>query len=370
MAQQISYANAGVDYSMLDPHKQGSLAAALATLGNARHGACVVQPWSMGESATLTLLPYGMYIGSVVEGLGTKSLVADAVAQETGQHYHYAYAIAIDTAAMVLNDLAAVGVQPVVYHQYLAVGASAWFENTLRRQGIIDGTKAACDFARCAWGGGETPALSGIVMEHAADLAGSALGIAMNHDRVINSVNIRAGDAIVLVESNGIHANGLSLARAVAGRMKHGYFEEIGGGQLFGDALLQPTLIYVGLVQRCLDDGAQISYAVHVTGHGWRKLMRAKQPFTYVLDQLPRPQAIFRFLQEQTNAPDRAMYETYNMGAGFALIVRESSVGVVLRAASELGLMAFVAGHVEAGPKRVVIGPLDIEYAADTLAVR
>jgi hypothetical protein len=111
-------------------------------------------------------------------------------------------------------------------------------------------------------------------------------------------------------------------------------------------------------------------YAVNVTGHGWRKLMRATQSFTYVIETLPTQLPIFDFLQKHGPVDDAEAYGNLNMGAGFALYVAETQAAQVIDVAKKLGLRAFVAGHIEDGDKKVVIKPKGLVYAADTLAVR
>ncbi len=112
------------------------------------------------------------------------------------------------------------------------------------------------------------------------------------------------GDMIVLLESSGIHANGLTLARKIAQKWATpdnpfaGYLKVLPTGRTYGEALLDPTHIYVGFVEDCLNDGIDIHYAVNVTGHGWRKFMRATQPFTYVIDKLPEQHSVLDFIQE------------------------------------------------------------------------
>src|SRR5688500_5395789 len=175
---------------------------------------------------------------------------------------------------------------------HLGVGASDWFKDERRTTDLVDGGKKACELARCAWGGGETPTLSGIVDAATVVLAGSAIGMVRPKGRLIRA-NVQHGDAIVLFESSGIHANGLTLARAIAARAPNGYLTPLPGGRTYGDALLDPTHIYVGVVEECLNQGVDIHYAVNITGHGWRKLMRAPDPFAYVIECIPAPQPVF-----------------------------------------------------------------------------
>jgi phosphoribosylformylglycinamidine cyclo-ligase len=365
----MTYAGTGVNYDTLDLFKRQAQVAASQTAVNICRpnlgGFREFKP-SRGESAFL-LESATSYLAHVEEGLGTKNLVADEMYALTGISYYDH--IAQCTVAMIVNDLVTLGALPLSVAMHLAVGTSEWFGDELRSSDLINGWKAACDQARCIWGGGETPTLKDVIFEDAIVLSGSAIGIVKPKSRLIGGT-IRHNDAIVLIESSGIHANGLTLARKIADKLRHGYITELPDGRKYGSVLLDPTHIYVGLVEDCLDLGVDIHYAVNITGHGWRKLMRATQPFTYVIDTLPTQQPIFDFIQKHGPVDDLEAYGNLNMGAGFALYVSLFDVEKVLTVANNLGLKAFVAGHIEAGEKKVLIKPKDLEFAGETLAVR
>ena len=272
---------------------------------------------------------------------------------------------------MIVNDTITLGALPFSVAMHLAVGDSNWFNDEERCRDLVLGWKDACNLARCVWGGGETPTLKGIVVPGTAVLSGSAIGIVKPKERLITADNIQHDDVIILIESSGIHANGLTLARKIADKLPDGYLTRLCDSRTYGETLLARTHIYVNLVEDCLDRGVDIHYAVNITGHGWRKLMRATQPFTYVIDTLPPTQRpIFGFLQEHGPVDDTEAYGNLNMGVGFALYVAENDAWKVLRAAQQLGFGALVAGHIESGDKKVVIKPKDLEYAGETLAVR
>jgi phosphoribosylformylglycinamidine cyclo-ligase len=308
-------------------------------------------------------------VAHVEEGLGTKDLVADAMYMSTRKSYYDH--IAQCTVAMIVNDMITLGALPLSVAMHLAVGASSWFGDENRCNDLIDGWKKACDLARCTWGGGETPTLKDIVHPDTAVLSGSAVGVVKPKSRLINAANIQRGDAIVIIGSSGIHANGLTLAREIAGKLPNGYLTKLGDGRLYGEALLDPTTIYVPLVEDCFNEGVDIHYAVNITGHGWRKLMRATQPFAYIIDHIPVPHPVFSFIQEHGPVDDKEAYANLNMGAGFALYVRESDVRKVLTIAHFLGMSASRAGTIESNKvKRVIIHPLGLEYLGSTLGVR
>lgn len=362
----MTYVSTGVDYGAMDPFKRMAQLIAQDTAKNISEYSG--DPFrelkeSRGESAYL--IDAGDFLlAHVEEGLGTKNLVADAMG---GLHYGN---IAQCTVAMIVNDMVTLGAMPLSVAMHLAVGDSSWFDDRGRVSGLLIGWKRACNMARCAWGGGETPTLKDIVLPGAAVLSGSAMGIVNPKERLIRPDKIRRGDVIMIIESSGIHANGLTLARRIADKLPEKYNTKLSDGRTYGETLLDPTHIYVGLVQDCLDAGVEIHYAVNITGHGWRKLMRPVQPWSYVINSLPRQLPIFDFLQKHGPVDDEEAYGNLNMGAGFALYVPSHDAHDVIAVAQNLGLVALVAGYIEKGEKRVVIQPKNLEYKGQTLAVR
>jgi phosphoribosylformylglycinamidine cyclo-ligase len=363
----LTYTAAGVDYAKVDELK---LLAQRAALGTARHLAnhqASEIPASRGESAYVVEVG-GVLIASITECLGTKTLVADDVRSLTGRsHYD---SLAQDTIAMAVNDLITVGATPLSVHAYWAAGGSDWFGDAERMQDLVRGWQNACDTCKVAWGGGETPALGGVVAPGRIDLAASAMGIVKSRSRLTLGENLAAGDAIVLLPASGIHANGITLARKLAERLPAGYATALADGRGFGEALLDPTVLYVPVTEALLDAGIVPHYCANITGHGWRKLMRHPKPFTYRLTHLPPVPPVLAFIAQHAGLDAREAYGTFNMGAGFALFVAPEQVRAVIEIAARLGITALAAGQVEAGTKRVAIDPLGLEYSADELHLR
>jgi phosphoribosylformylglycinamidine cyclo-ligase len=322
---------------------------------------------SRGESAyVVDVGPF--YIASIVECLGSKALVADEMSTLTGRSYYAG--IAQDTIAMAVNDLITVGATPLVVQAYWAAGGSDWFRNDARAQALVQGWKAACDICQVAWGGGETPALAGVVADGRVDLAASCTGIVSPKSRLSLGERLAPGDAIVLLASSGIHANGLSLARKLAERLPRGLLTDIGNGTGFGEALLAPTVLYSPVTEALAAAGIVPHYAANITGHGWRKLMRHPSALTYRVDTLPNRTPVLAFMQRECGLDDREAYGTLNMGAGFALYLDAADAAQAVQIARSLGVPAQVAGRVEAGPKRVLIEPLGVEFTGDELQLR
>jgi phosphoribosylformylglycinamidine cyclo-ligase len=375
-----AYQQSGVDYAMMDPFKKDCQEAGLATAHYLeRFGGKEFAP-SRGESCYL--VEFGdHFIALVEEGLGTKNLVADAtrnllaisdgVFRSTG-NVHVYDGIGQDTIAMNVNDMVTLGALPMITAMHLAVGDGAWFKDQARAQALVRGWAKACHKTRCTWGCGETPTLKMNVTTEGTVLSCSAVGMLKPKSRRMGGDRIQDGDRIILLGSSGVHANGLTLVRKIADALPDGYLSRLPDGRTLGEAILQPTHIYVPFIEECFRLGLDLHYGVNVTGHGWAKLLRATQPFRYVLSEIPKPQAEFAFLQEraqlvQDPIDTREMYKTFNMGAGFALYVAEKHAAAVVSHASDFGLTALNAGVIRAADKReVVIEPLDIRPFDET----
>ncbi len=368
---QDSYSRSGVDYSKLDPIKLLAQKKARSTSNQLTSFGMQELKASRGESAYVWEEP-GSYRALVVEGLGTKNLIADAVRKITGKTYYDN--IAQDTIAMIVNDLVVVGALPQVVNAYFAVGDSNWLSDEQRASDLINGWAEACKKSGATWGGGETPTLKGIVDPKTIDLGGSAVGIIKPKKNLVLGDKLAAGDKIVLIESSGIHANGVTLIRSLAKKNPKLYRTKMSDGRLFGEALLSPSHLYVKLVQKLQAEKLNVHYMVNITGHGWRKLMRATKSFTYEMNVTPNPQPEFLLLQKAAKLTEREMYGNYNMGAGFAVYVPAKQAEQVVLCAKKVGLKAWVAGTVKKGPKKVVIKNtdqnIDITFDSKSLGVR
>jgi len=367
----LSYAQSGVQYELIDPLKVAAQRAAAATGAHlAAHGFSEVLA-SRGESAyVVDVGPF--YIASIVECLGTKTLVADDMQRLTGRSWFAG--IAQDTIAMAVNDLITVGATPLVVQAYWAAGGSDWFADAERAQALVAGWKQACDTCGVAWGGGETPALAGIVEPGRIDLAASCTGLVKPRQRLSLGDKLGPGDAIVLLASSGIHANGLSLARKLAERLPQGYLTEIEPGLThgltYGQALLAPTTLYSPVTEALWDAGVPVHYAANITGHGWRKLLRHPRELSYRIHTVPPVPPVLRFIQAQAGQDDAEAYGTLNMGAGFALFVPAAEAERTVAVSRSVGVPAWVAGEVLAGPKQLLIEPLGVRFGGDELALR
>lgn len=365
MAKKASYYDS-VDYSLADPVKILAQIEGRKTSKNLPSGIKEVKS-TRGESAYVFNMG-DVYGALVQEGLGTKSLITQSIYTETGKSYFAA--IAQDTVAAVINDLVSVGATPVAINAYWSSSSYKWLSDKKVAKDLIEGWRTACDKAGVAWGGGETQSLKGIITQGSLELAGSAFGIIKPKKRLVNENNIKAGDVILLLESSGVHANGISLMRQLALKLKDGYQTELSDGSIFGEAILTPSHIYARTINDYFNQGIKIHYISNITRHGWRKIMRATPSFTYFLDKIPEVPEIFKFIAEQTGSDDYEMYGNYNMGAGYAVYLSPESAMKALHIAKKSGLNSWIAGVVKEGPKQVIVQPKNLIFKAGSLEIR
>ncbi|HET7673513.1 MAG TPA: AIR synthase-related protein [Candidatus Saccharimonadales bacterium] len=365
MTDKLSY-HKSVDYSIADPAKVLAQKKAAETAGNMPFGFKELGG-TRGESAYV--FDMGESYGALVqEGLGTKSLIAQSIYAQTGKSHFKA--IAKDTVATFINDLISVGATPVVSNAYWSSSSYKWLGDKKLTEDFINGWKEACDEAKIVWGGGETQSLNGIVKDGVLEFAGSAFGVISPKSELVTEENLKAGDAIVLIEASGVHANGISLTREIAAKLKDGYQTKFDSGATFGEALLVPTHLYSNVVRKLFSEGVDVHYLSNITGHGWRKIMRATAEFSYVIEKVPPAQEVFAFIMEKSGNSETEMYGNYNMGAGYAVYVPDEQADKAVAAAQSCGLKAWVAGRLEKGPKKLEIRPKGISFEGESLGVR
>jgi phosphoribosylformylglycinamidine cyclo-ligase len=357
-----------VDYDVLDTFKRACQQAAGTTAVHLGGHGFTETPGTRGESAYVMEGPDAFY-AHVEEALGTKILVADAMYALTGRSFYRQ--VAIDDVATIANDLCAVGALPLTIAMYAAVGDNEYFADARRATDLADGFAAGCKEAGAAWSGGETQTLKGMVTPGTVILGGSALGrIAPKTNRIAGDV--RDGDAIVCLASSGVQTNGLTLCRAVADRLPQGYRTLLPDGRSYGEALLAPSVIYVRFVAACQQAGIPLHYAVHLTGHGWRKLMRLTEPWVYRLECVPPPPPVFDLITRTAGLDAREAYGTFNMGVGFVVYLAPQDAPRALALAAMHGYRAWSAGVVrkEGNRKAVELAPLGLTYSGESLHIR
>ena len=358
------YKEAGIDYGVLDAAKRLALSQAIATSPQLEARGGRAHDGSRGQSA-FTFEFGGQTLALVVEGLGTKAMLARQYLDATGEDFFGA--MAYDTVAAIVNDLCSVGAVPLVVNAYFSTGDAAWLEGGPQFESLVKGWRRACEDAGATWGGGESPALPGLVAANDVELAGSAVGVVPREPLLGDALH--PGDEIVLVESSGLHANGASLARMLVDRHPDGVRAAMPDGASFVEAVLTPSILYARLVARLIDDDVPVSYFSHITGHGFLKVMRPLRPLTYRLRELPPVPPVLEFMADQLDMDPRAAYTTLNMGAGYAIYCRPGAADGVVQIAREQGLAAWKSGVVEEGPRRVVIEPIDVTLEGEEMVL-
>ncbi|WP_293032374.1 phosphoribosylformylglycinamidine cyclo-ligase [Natronococcus sp.] len=249
------------------------------------------------------------YLALATDGVGTKLLVAEAIEDFS--------TIGIDCIAMNVNDLVAAGVEPVAFVDYLAIDEP---DDALTNE-IGEGLAVGLEQADLTLLGGETAVMPEVVTGF--DLAGTCAGLA-GKDEILEG-KAEVGDALVGFPSNGIHSNGLTLAREAVTR-DHEYAEPfpLNPEVSIGEELLRPTRIYTDLLEpmRAHD----VRAAAHVTGGGWTNLSRMGE-HRYVIDDPLPAQPIFEFVQSEGDVSDEEMHRTFNMGTGFVVALPEEQAG-------------------------------------------
>jgi len=363
-----------VDYGRLDPFKRKALEIFASTLKNPERVRIRVAP--VGETAAvLDFLDYDFMLAFNIEDLGTKNLIADEMYRESkrrkiegsvsaGRYYRY---LGQDALAMSVTDLVAVGADPIAYVDAIASGDSKWFDDAERVEELLNGYRVAAERAGCAIPQGETPTLPGIVSPETLELVGSSVGMIKPKERFTYGQKIAEGDVIYGMSSGGICANGVSKARAIAAKLKEGYFTKLPNGRAVGEELLTPTPIYVRPIIEMFESGVDLHYISPITGHGWRKIARARFPFTYVVEYVPEPPSVFSALVEWGRGlgfevSDEENYQVWNMGVFIALIAPRGDEDRIIRICAKHGAEVYKLGHVRKGERQVVIRPKRIVY--------
>ena len=279
---------------------------------------------------------------SGTDGVGTKLRLAQLLDKHD--------TIGIDCVAMCVNDIICCGAKPLFFLDYIAIGKN----EPEKVATIVSGVAEGCVQSGCALIGGETAEHPGMMAADDYDLAGFSVGI-VDKPKVIDSSRMAPGDVILALPSSGIHSNGYSLVRKVFD-VEHAdlnlYSAEL--GRTLGEALLEPTVIYVKPVLRCIE-AADVKGISHITGGGFFENIPRCLPdgLTAKIDKAAvQTPAIFHLLQKQSSISEHDMFNTYNMGVGMTVIVSKETADAAIAA---LDCGAYVIGEVVSGEERVTL---------------
>ena len=262
--------------------------------------------------------------------------------------------IGIDAVAMCVNDVACAGGEPLFFLDYIACGKN--YPEKIAT--IVKGVAEGCKQSDCALIGGETAEHPGLMPEDEYDLAGFSVGVVDRKD-IITGQNIKAGDVLIGIASSGVHSNGFSLVRKVFTMSEQNlsrYCDEL--GRTLGEALIEPTRIYVKALKSVKNAGVVVKGCSHITGGGFYENSPRMLPDTItakVVKNSYEVPAIFNMLQKTGNIEEQMMYNTFNMGVGMVLAVDSADVDKTLAALASTGDKAFVLGEAVSGDKGVIL---------------
>ena len=281
---------------------------------------------------------------SGTDGVGTKLKLAFVMNRHD--------TVGIDCVAMCVNDIACAGGEPLFFLDYIACGKNV----PEKIAEIVKGVAAGCVQADAALLGGETAEMPGFYPEDEYDLAGFAVGVVDEKD-IITGDRLADGDVLLGIASSGIHSNGFSLVRKVFDITPEGlsvYDEKL--GRTLGDALLEPTKIYVHALKSVKQAGVTVRACSHITGGGFYenvpRMLREGTRAVIRKDSYEVPY-LFRLLAERGGIDEHIMYNTYNMGIGMVLAVAPEDEENAKRAIREAGETVYTIGRIENGEKGV-----------------
>ena len=282
---------------------------------------------------------------SGTDGVGTKIRIAQLLDKHD--------TVGIDCVAMCVNDIICCGAKPLFFLDYIAIGKN----DPEKVATLVAGVAEGCVQAGCALIGGETAEHPGVMAPEDYDLAGFSVGV-VDRPKVVDHRKMRPGDVILALPSSGVHSNGFSLVRKVFD-VEHAdlnaYSAEL--GRTLGEALLEPTVIYVKPVLAAMA-AADVQGVSHITGGGFYENIPRCLPegLTAKIDraslQIP---PIFSLIQRAGNIPERDMFNTYNMGVGMTVIVSPETAGKALETLRQNGCAAYPIGEVVSGEEQVVL---------------
>ncbi|MGX8699991.1 phosphoribosylformylglycinamidine cyclo-ligase [Caproiciproducens sp.] len=282
---------------------------------------------------------------SGTDGVGTKLKIAFLMDKHD--------TIGIDCVAMCVNDVVCCGATPLFFLDYLAVGKN--YPEKIAQ--IVSGVADGCVQSGCALVGGETAEMPGFYPMDEYDLAGFSVGM-VDRDRIIDGSKIEVGDAIVGLQSSGVHSNGFSLVRKIFNISEKNINMQINEfGHTLGEELLTPTKIYVKPVLALMEK-VGIKAVSHITGGGFfENIPRMLKPDTTAkieLASLPKL-PVFSMMQRQGNIPEREMYNTFNMGIGMCMVVSKEQANPAVAELNSMGEHAYVIGSVVSGGEGVIL---------------
>jgi phosphoribosylformylglycinamidine cyclo-ligase len=306
-----AYAKAGVDQGAADSAVAG-LVKALGAIQLGRPSRQVPLP---GHYASVIKLDERTGIALSTDGVGTKLLVAEQLGRFD--------TIGVDCVAMNVNDVICVGAEPLAMLDYIAIDRAD--PAVCEEVGV--GLARGAELAGIEIPGGELAQLGEMV--RGVDVSGACFGtVAL--DEIVDGSTVQPGDVVIGLPSSGIHSNGYTLARSALEGLAMGEDPEGRLGRPLGEALLEPTEIYVKPVLELLRSAVEVRGLAHITSGGTENLLRLAADVGYEIEgPLPIP-PIFALIQERSGTSDGEMHQVFNMGCGFCCVVAASDESAAL----------------------------------------
>lgn len=283
---------------------------------------------------------------SGTDGVGTKIKLAFLMDKHD--------TVGIDCVAMCVNDIACAGGEPLFFLDYIACGKN----EPEKIATIVKGVAEGCKQCGAALIGGETAEHPGLMPEDEYDLAGFAVGVVDEKD-LITGKDLKAGDVLIGIASSGVHSNGFSLVRKVFEMTKESldtYYDVL--GKTLGEALIEPTRIYVKALWEVKNAGVTVKACSHITGGGFYenipRMLPDRVKAVVKKDSYDIP-AIFKLLQEKGGITEQMMYNTYNMGLGMIVAVDPADADKAMAAIEAAGEKCFIVGDIQDGEKGVTL---------------
>ena len=250
---------------------------------------------------------------SGTDGVGTKLKIA----QEMNRHD----TVGIDLVAMCVNDILTSGAEPLFFLDYLATGKL----NSEQLAEVVSGIAQGCRLSGCALLGGETAEMPGFYQLGEYDLAGFCVGV-VEKSKILDGSQVRIGDVAIGLASAGVHSNGFSLVRKIIETGGHSWSDtpKVLNGNSLGAELITPTQIYVKTILEFLATGMEVHSMAHITGGGLPenlpRCLNQGQSIEIELGSWSIP-PIFNWLGSAGKVAQEAMFDTFNMGIGFVVIL-------------------------------------------------
>ena len=292
----------------------------------------------LGGFGSMFELPLDRYQNPILvsgtDGVGTKLKLAI----DLGIHN----TVGIDLVAMCVNDIIVQGAEPLFFLDYFATGKL----DVDAASAVIEGIGKGCELAGAALVGGETAEMPGMYADGEYDLAGFCVGI-VEKSKVLDGSKVKAGDKLIGIASSGPHSNGYSLIRKIIVH-SNSTLNDSFNGKTLGEALLEPTRIYVKALLSLLDK-VPVHALAHITGGGLTENLPRVLPTginahidlcSWVFPD------IFLWLQEQGNVSLADMLTTFNCGIGMIVCVAAEDEKAALETLQTLGETAFVIGEL------------------------